>query len=102
MMSEILFGVDQAGNPIPFSFQFVSADQRRKKGGEIINVEKCIYQQAKHRNTSAVHRDKLNEITGYTPSMASGTKTVHTQPGNRPIRICPRLITEFNGKRVIY
>lgn len=101
MMNEIRYGVNESGQPVPFNFRFVSADKRRKKAGEIIALDGCIYKLAKRKPSAQLHREKMASMTDYLPSLASGTMTIHTS-GGRAIRICPRLIIEFNSKRIIY
>jgi hypothetical protein len=104
MMHQIRHGVDDSGQPIPFSFTGIEADTRRKTAGKPISESVCIYKPAKRKNLTRIHQGKLADLngTGYEPSLGSGTITVHVMPADKPIRISPRLNIEFNGKEVHY
>lgn len=91
--------LDHNSNPIMFNIKFVTADKKRMSGGEIIEIKyakKCIG----IRNNEAVF-DTGNKKRKKPNHYINSTRNILCPNGQiRKIHI--RLITEFNGQKVIY
>lgn len=91
-------------NGIPFSISFVTLDENRKKGGDIISLQKCIL--ASVDNDSK--KDKGFEVIGNKTDFRKSpnhyehaTRNVLLQNGHiKKIHI--RLMLTFNDKKVFY
>ena len=97
---------DEKGKPVPFSIKFVTCDLRRKSGGELIeleNVVKCVGKKKgkvifdDRKKTPNKKKEKKN------PKHWDNSTRNILIPSSGQIRKCHiRLITEFNGQKVIY
>ncbi len=102
MMDEL----DENGLPVRFQISFVTADRKKKTGGEIIEVKgarKCV---VGNRNGKPVFdtREKAGasgRITRPPNHWANSTRNIILPNGGiRTVHI--RLIIEFNNKKVFF
>jgi hypothetical protein len=96
--------VEQDGMPVPFDLQFITADRRRKHGGEIVNVKDAILKGAKKKTVAKMHFEKLDAIQNKKDPSHSvhGTVNVFVPHSNKTMKVHVRLITGINQTRVGY
>ena len=90
-MQALLQAKDRWGNPIPFAIEFVTANRKTCKGGEVIKMEKAVYVWS--RGKLAVKKRRMDHFLHGTidisPLGSRKITTVHVQ-----------LIRRFNEKVV--
>lgn len=96
--------VDGNNKPIPFSITFYTADMERGTGGERIKIETPVatkYRQVQHHASPA----SALETSQKSKSPHHGvhfTRNILYPGKEHPVKVHGRLITRFNGKRVIW
>jgi hypothetical protein len=109
---------DDYGRPVPFSFTVVTLNQLKGTGGDVIKVEHAVkfcyvkYLQDKKRLkrlTEAGKNERIYKAPNHAKHMTTNIMTVVQDemsglwfPSGSIQKIHYRLITEFNGKAVIY
>ena len=96
--------VDGSGNPVSFQIKFVTADRKRKTGGEIINIpQACLcqgYRKGKH-HIDIRPSANLSVATKNPNHWANSTRNLLLPNGGiRAVHI--RLIIEFNNQIVYF
>lgn len=102
-LGEVLHAID---NGERFDIEFVKADRKRGTGGQIRTYIGCVKESAIHNPASATRKQEQPVLAA-----ASGSKNPnHYENSTRNIyllrerltkKVHIRLITKFNGKRVI-
>lgn len=94
--------IDGNGKPVPFSAKFVTADRKRRTGGEIISVENAVKCIGKRKGEVVYDgRTDQNRIRRDPHHYENATRNIMLE--NSVIRkLHIRLILEFNGKKVLY
>ena len=95
--------VDREENPIPFSLKYITYNRKKKSGGEIIEIDKAVKCVAM-RGGKIVYdtRKKEKDISKNPNHFKNSTRNLNIV-GTDQIRKCNiRLITEFNGQKVIW
>ncbi|MDJ1500461.1 hypothetical protein [Xanthocytophaga agilis] len=96
-LSEALMQMEQGET---FSCKFVTFNQRRKTGGEIIEI-----QEARLFRQSASTPEEKKESSGKSKSpnhWANSTRNILILPSEQIRKLHIRLLIEFNGFKVIY
>lgn len=96
--------VDENKNPVPFSVTYVTCDIERKKGGDIIKLEKCMLSKKNVDYEKSGFQDPDAPVTGFTKNpnhYGHATRNV-VLPNGHVKKIHIRLILEFNGQKVFY
>jgi hypothetical protein len=93
--------LDHKGRPIPFSLSFVTADRRRDLGGEIKSISGAIL--SKHNTLLPKY---VRTVDGFGNSKAprhyeNATRNVQSPDGGIT-KVHIRLITNFNGQKIIW
>lgn len=109
---------DMAKRENPFSITFITLDKKRKKGGEIIRIEKGIQSGENEMSLKDIYTAGYKNVG--TDAHISSDGKIYNDKSRRPehykhrtrnIFICGtsqirkvhiRLITEFNSKKVYY
>jgi hypothetical protein len=106
-LSEVLDHMDMLdgdGNPVAFDIKFVTADEKRNTGGQIISlqgVKKCVGKRDGKVIYDTRPKNELNVVTKNPHHWEHATRNLILPNGQ--IRKCHiRLIIEFNGKKVCY
>jgi len=95
-MMKIMRKVDSNKEPIPFSLKVVKYDVKRNSGGDFLIVEKGVIDKQKDKSkTSSAFSKKPNHYE-------NSTLNIMILPSNVCRKIHPRLIIEFNNKKVFY
>lgn len=97
--------VNEEKKPIPFAITFYTADEERDTGGEKIEVKQQIATKVrKFALPDAEHVNKLGEPAKSKSPMHSfhSTRNINIPGYDHPVKLHIRLITHFNGKRVIW
>lgn len=97
--------VDVNGYPVPFDIELVTADKRRKKAGEFVSHTGCTLPTARRLTTSQRHTERLAELGSPHKDphhKLHGTINIRKMSANKNIKVHVRLITEFNGYRIIW
>lgn len=104
-MINAIDGIDSNGQPVGFSLRFVTADRKRKTGGDIIFIEngkKCV---GKGKDGNVIWAAPVGESsTGVKKNphhYANSTRNVLITSSGQIRKVHIRLIIEFNGKKVI-
>lgn len=93
--------VSSSGIPVPFSLKFVTADRKRKTGGEIIEVKDAIKCIGKKNGMVIYDGNTLSRKEKAPSHYENATRNIALPNGSiRKIHI--RLIIEFNAQKVIY
>lgn len=93
--------LDHKSRPIPFSISFITADRRRDKGGELIQLSGAIL--SKHNILLPQH---TRNVDGFGKSrkpshFENSTRNVQAPDGSIT-KVHIRLIKTFNGKKIIW
>lgn len=97
--------VDASGRPLPFSITFVTADRTRRRGGEIIFIDKAQKCVGK-RNGGVLYPTPVNPVSPGSIARdpnhrQNDTRNIFIPSSGQVRKVHLRLITQFNGKRVI-
>jgi hypothetical protein len=106
---------DMSKREVPFSITFITLDRKRKKGGEVIRIEKGIQSGSAQEVAQVTTSEKDNSLEANKVEVNlvhnKSTRPNHYKHRTRNIFICGtsqirkvhiRLITEFNSKKVYY
>lgn len=87
----IMAKTDRYGKPVPFSISFVTADEKRGTGGDVITLKEaiCIGGPTKKKKIRNPHHD------------VNFTRNIRAVDGDRIITVHPLLVTRLNGKTKI-
>lgn len=102
LLKEVLNEIDRTdeqGHPVSFNMKFVTADRKRRTGGEIIeanNVHKCIT----IRNNKVVY-DSRPHVSRNPHHFTNATRNI-IFPNGQIRKVHIRLIIEFNNQRVLW
>ncbi|MBD3627597.1 hypothetical protein [Cyclobacterium sp.] len=93
--------LDHKGNPTPFTITFYTADRKRDTGGKKMTIEGGIL--SKHAKGLPMH---MRRVDGFGGSKAprhyqNATRNV-SSPDGSITTVHIRLITHFNGLRIIW
>lgn len=98
-LNDVLRLMDQGET---FSIKFVTCDRIRKTGGRIVYIhraKKIITDKAERYSTAKDGRTVLSRNPDHFKNF---TRNIYDLGAERKIKIHPRLIIFFNGKRVRY
>ena len=94
--------VDKEGSPVPFSIKYVTYNRKSKTGGEVISIAhamKCVTK----RGGKVVYDGRQKSGSKRNPNHFKNSTRNLNIAGTDQIRKCNiRLITEFNGQKVIW
>lgn len=95
--------IDAAGLPVPFSIKFYTADLERDTGGECINI--TLPNARKFKQFSKMETPVDLQPSGIKKAPHHGvnfTRNIQIDGWEHPVKVHGRLITRFNGKRVVW
>ena len=94
--------VDDDGNPVPFSVQYVTHNRRSKMGGELIDIPKAVVC-VTMRKGKIVYDIRPKTVVKRNPNHHQNNTRNFNIVGTDQIRKCNiRLITKFNGQKVVW
>lgn len=95
---------DRDGQPLPFSIEFVTCDDERGTGGELIRVEHAVVKHVQMQRQKEVLQEKAgaNFPRVFTPVFKKQYKNIRICGTNNKRKVHLRLITEFNNEEVYY
>ncbi len=97
--------VDVSGKPNPFSIKFITCNRQKQTGGRIVHLPKAI------KHVSGSGKVAKDPASGTAPSgkvvrnpnhARNSTRNLSVPGTNEIIKCHIRLITEFNGHKVVY
>jgi hypothetical protein len=95
--------LDLMEKPTPFSIAFVTADKKRKTGGNLIRMENCLQSGYLSGKDPEERKDVEPSATTKNPNHSyNGTRNIFVKGATRLTKIHIRLITQFNNKKVVY
>jgi hypothetical protein len=95
---QIMEKKNHKGEAIPFSIEFVTYDKAKKAGGDIIRLENVILAKNQRGTPRELNKTGSKTANHYT----NATRNLYIKTSGQ-IRKCHiRLITEINGKTVIF
>ncbi len=96
--------LEQMNKPVPFNITFVTCDQERKKGGEIIKLDNVILSFNENHLEKLGYNAPAKNTTEFSKSprhYEHATRNLLLQNGLKK-KVHIRLILEFNGQKVFY
>ncbi len=94
--------VDGDGNPVPFSVQYVTHNRQSKIGGELIDIPKAVVC-VTVRKGKIVYDTRPKTAVKRNPNHHQNSTRNFNIVGTDQIRKCNiRLITKFNGQKVVW
>jgi hypothetical protein len=93
---------DKGGNPLPFTVTFVTANTQTEEGGDLVTLKGAVLaQKIKGLPTYAKRAIQQEDEAIKNPKhWENGTRNLwHNE---RYVKVHIRLITQFNGTKVIY
>jgi hypothetical protein len=93
--------VDVHGNPVPFEIKFVTADERRKTGGDIKHFGKAVMLTNKKRVNASSNLSNIKRQRKKANHWTNATRNIQPVGQNdRIVKVHIHLITHFNGQKV--
>ena len=94
--------MDQEDKPVPFSIKFVTFNRRNDTGGELISIDQAVKCITKRKGKIVYDLRKMTTQKKPPNHFKNSTRNINIV-GTDQIRKCNiRLITEFNGQKVIW
>lgn len=92
---------DDRGNPVPFSFQYVTFNRNSKKGGKLKGYDQATI--ATRSGDKPKNYNSEGHLSSRTPNHhANMTRNFFIGDSTHPQTFNIRAITRFNGKKVVY
>ncbi len=97
--------LDEMKKPVPFSISFVTCDIERKKGGDILKLDKCMLPKHEQNATEnfgfAIPEMPRTDFKKNPDHYQHATRNVVLENGMKK-KFHIRLLLEFNNKKVFY
>lgn len=94
---------DANGDKKPFSLQFVTANRSKKTGGRIIDLEQAVLNPAQSNPGGQKAAENGQEKPQKRPNHAqNNTLNIKILSSGKTRKVHKRLITYFNGEKVVY
>jgi hypothetical protein len=93
---------DENGDPIPFSLRFVAADKKKGKAGRFVDIDNAIIEGQKNAGNGKKVDSAPDENSKKPRHNINRTRNIIVLPSKKKRKLHLRLLTQFNGDKVVY
>ena len=98
----LMDAIDKEDKPIPFSITYVTYNRKNKTGGEVVSIEQAVKCITMRKGKVVYDTRKMSSAKRPPNHYRNSTRNLLIVGTDQIRKLNIRLITEFNGQKVIW